>query len=111
MTKQSVVRAAAWILGSVLLLEGLALPEARAEVASALPPAPAGASSGPIAGGQTLGAGEVLLAAAPTASTTKKRRKRTTTRKRRKPAPLRLPAVTPYGIPRLNVKAAYVVDA
>jgi D-alanyl-D-alanine endopeptidase (penicillin-binding protein 7) len=111
MTKQPVLRAAAWILGSILLLEGSALPEARAQTVSALPPAPSGANSGPVTGGQTLASGEILLAAAPTASTTKKRRKRTTTRKRRKPAPLRLPAVTPYGIPRLNVKAAYVVDA
>ena len=32
-------------------------------------------------------------------------------RRRRHQAQLRLPAVTPYGIPRLHVKAAYVVDA
>jgi len=33
------------------------------------------------------------------------------TRRRHRQPPLRLPAVTPYGIPRLHVKAAYVVDA
>lgn len=32
-------------------------------------------------------------------------------RRRHRQPPLRLPAVTPYGIPRLHVKAAYVVDA
>jgi D-alanyl-D-alanine endopeptidase (penicillin-binding protein 7) len=112
MIQQPRIRAAALIVGSILLVEGSALTEARAEAIPPLPPAPAGASPGPVsAPGASLGAGagEVLLAAAPT--TTKKRRKRTRTRKRRKPAPLRLPAVTPYGIPRLHVKAAYVVDA
>ena len=46
-------------------------------------------------------------------STTKKKapRKRARVRRRRRSAPLRLPAVTPFGIPRLHVKAAYVEDA
>ena len=48
-------------------------------------------------------------------SSVKKTSKRTTTRRRttrrRSARAVRLPAVTPYGIPRLHVKAAYVVDA
>ena len=109
MLKQPVVRSAALVLGALFLMEGSALTEARGQgVDPALPASAGAASRAPSA--PTLGAGQVLLAAAPTASSTKKRRKRST-RKRRKPAPLRLPAVTPYGIPRLNVKAAYVVDA
>jgi len=39
------------------------------------------------------------------------RSSRTTRARRHRQAPLRLPEVTPYGIPRLHVKAAYVVDA
>lgn len=38
-------------------------------------------------------------------------RGRTARARRHRQAPLRLPEVTPYGIPRLHVKAAYVVDA
>jgi D-alanyl-D-alanine endopeptidase (penicillin-binding protein 7) len=45
------------------------------------------------------------------ATTKKAPRKRTRVRRRRRAAPLRLPAVTPFGIPRLHVKAAYVEDA
>ena len=50
---------------------------------------------------------------APTAGTAKRKRRSTRYRSRRRhaQAPLRLPAVTPYGIPRLHVKAAYVFDA
>ncbi|HSE63171.1 MAG TPA: hypothetical protein VLG15_06120, partial [Thermoanaerobaculia bacterium] len=102
------VRAAAIVLGSVLLMEGSGPLEAHAQALPATAPAPAGMPAG-----SSLGtAGQIVLAAAPTVATTKKRttRKRST-RRRRKPAPLRLPAVTPYGIPRLNVKAAYVIDA
>jgi D-alanyl-D-alanine endopeptidase (penicillin-binding protein 7) len=43
----------------------------------------------------------------PAKTATKKPRKR---RARRRASALRLPAVTAYGIPRLHVKAAYVVD-
>ena len=39
------------------------------------------------------------------------RRRGTRSRRRHRQPPLRLPAITPYGIPRLHVKAAYVVDA
>ena len=48
---------------------------------------------------------------ASTASTKSKSKSRVRTRHRRRPAPLRLPAVTAHGIPRLHVKAAYVEDA
>jgi len=45
-------------------------------------------------------------------TTSRARHFRSRTRARRhRQAPLRLPEVTPYGIPRLHVKAAYVVDA
>jgi serine-type D-Ala-D-Ala endopeptidase (penicillin-binding protein 7) len=45
-----------------------------------------------------------------TAHRTAKKKKRPP-RRRRRQATLRLPAITPYGIPRLHVKAAYVEDA
>jgi serine-type D-Ala-D-Ala endopeptidase (penicillin-binding protein 7) len=44
-------------------------------------------------------------------STAHRTTKRRPTRRRRRQATLRLPAITPYGIPRLHVKAAYVEDA
>jgi D-alanyl-D-alanine endopeptidase (penicillin-binding protein 7) len=44
-------------------------------------------------------------------TTTHRTTKRRPTRRRRRQATLRLPAITPYGIPRLHVKAAYVEDA
>jgi D-alanyl-D-alanine endopeptidase (penicillin-binding protein 7) len=53
-------------------------------------------------------AGEKLTAAR---SATSKRSRTKRARTRRRAAALRLPAVTPHGIPRLHVKAAYVVDA
>jgi D-alanyl-D-alanine endopeptidase (penicillin-binding protein 7) len=43
--------------------------------------------------------------------TGKAAKRRPRVRKRRRVAALRLPAITPYGIPRLHVKAAYVEDA
>lgn len=52
---------------------------------------------------------ETRLAAATSAKS--KSATRVRTRRRRRPAPLRLPAVTAHGIPRLHVKAAYVEDA
>ena len=111
MLTNATVRAAAIFLGSILVAEGSALPEARAQALPATAPAPTGAPL--TSSGASLGSGEILLAAAPTAASTTKPRtsRKRSTRKRRRPAPLRLPAVTPYGIPRLNVKAAYVIDA
>jgi serine-type D-Ala-D-Ala endopeptidase (penicillin-binding protein 7) len=50
--------------------------------------------------------GRARLSAA--AKTTRHRQR---VRRRRRVAMLRLPAITPYGIPRLHVKAAYVEDA
>jgi len=44
-------------------------------------------------------------------STAHRTTKRRPTRRRHRQATLRLPAITPYGIPRLHVKAAYVEDA
>lgn len=67
---------------------------------------------------QTVPAGEAFTGpektqVTPTATTAKRKRRSTRYRSRRRhaQAPLRLPAVTPYGIPRLHVKAAYVFDA
>lgn len=54
--------------------------------------------------------GTTVLASASTSSkksTTPRRRRRV---RRSRPQALRLPAVTQYGIPRLHVKAAYVID-
>jgi len=53
---------------------------------------------------------ETTVLAAATTSKAKSSAPRKRRRGRRRAAPLRLPAVTPYGIPRLHVKAAYVVD-
>jgi serine-type D-Ala-D-Ala endopeptidase (penicillin-binding protein 7) len=44
-------------------------------------------------------------------STSRVAKRRPRVRRRRRAAVLRLPAITPYGIPRLHVKAAYVEDA
>jgi len=41
----------------------------------------------------------------------KSTRRKSRIRRRRRVAQLRLPAITPYGIPRLHLKAAYVEDA
>jgi serine-type D-Ala-D-Ala endopeptidase (penicillin-binding protein 7) len=75
----------------------------------------------PIAGTATTGGGpEAPGVTAPeqqpvgpkvAASTTAKRSSRSRSRRRYRSRVLRLPAVTPYGIPRLHVKAAYVIDA
>ena len=81
------------IYGALALAAALLLDGAAASVAVASP-------------AQTAKTGTQL---ASTATTAKK--KAPPRRRRRRPAPLRLPAVTPYGIPRLHVKAAYVVDA
>jgi D-alanyl-D-alanine endopeptidase (penicillin-binding protein 7) len=63
---------------------------------------PAGA-----AGGVPAGPTQLVAATSAKQNPTPRRRRRA----RRRPAQaLRLPAVTPYGIPRLHVKAAYVVD-
>ncbi len=81
-------------LGLALLLEA----PAAGLAAEAVPAAGAGATT----------SGAVLLASAPAksgATTTKRKR-----RARRRAKTLNLPAVTPHGIPRLHVKAAYVVD-
>lgn len=92
MTQRNTTVSIALGLGLALILDGFAV-------------APAGAK--PSASGAATGAaGRTQLAAATVSKKPAPRR----TRRRRQP-PLRLPAVTPYGIPRLHVKAAYVVDA
>jgi len=85
-----------WVLGLAFLLE---TPSAAIAV-EALPAAGVGVVNG----------AETQLAAA-SFSTSKARVPRRHRRARRRPVQaLHLPAVTPYGIPRLHVKAAYVVD-
>jgi len=70
-------------------------------------PAAFAAPAAPVAGeGGSAKSATIELASAPATKSSSKPRKR---RRRRAPA-LRLPAVTAYGIPRLHVKAAYVVD-
>jgi D-alanyl-D-alanine endopeptidase (penicillin-binding protein 7) len=72
--------------------------------------APASPPSNPSAPGPPASrTGPVLAAASTTPARTTTRRRRVRRRYRRQT--LRLPAVTQYGIPRLHVKAAYVVDA
>jgi D-alanyl-D-alanine endopeptidase (penicillin-binding protein 7) len=60
------------------------------------------------AGGAAAGT-SVVSASAPTPAKSKPIHRRRRSR-RRSVQVLRLPAVTPYGIPRLHVKAAYVID-
>ena len=97
MISTALIRRLVWVVGLAFLLEtpGLAL-----------------AVETPAAGavGNDAKTGEV--ASATTSTTTAKRKTpRKRRRARRRPVQaLRLPAVTPYGIPRLHVKAAYVVD-
>lgn len=89
----------------------LAAPEAPATSQGALPatlPA-AAAPSGAVASAPPAPGGTAVLAAAETARPRRTGRKRT--RRRAPSQATRLPAVTPHGIPRLHVKAAYVVDA
>ena len=92
-------------LGIALLLEGVGVPAVEA---SSTPSDVAGsrtAASGISQPGSLAGLPQLASAAGSSRST------RPRARRRRRAAPLRLPAVTQYGIPRLHVKAAYVVDA
>ena len=108
MAKRNITVFIAAALGAVLVMDGIAAPTVEAKPSPPCIPAqegarvPSGSVSAP--GSRT---GNVQLAAA----TASKRSTRPRTRRRRRQPPLRLPAVTPYGIPRLHVKAAYVVDA
>jgi D-alanyl-D-alanine endopeptidase (penicillin-binding protein 7) len=65
------------------------------------------AESSPAAGEGMTASETVVLASAGSAKAAAPKKRR---RARRRSSTLRLPAVTPYGIPRLHVKAAYVVD-
>jgi D-alanyl-D-alanine endopeptidase (penicillin-binding protein 7) len=96
MTSIVSARRIALALGLALLLETPAAAGAT------------GAQQAVAAGGvrSTLAAQAAAPSPAPGSKTPRRRR-----RARRRPAQaLRLPAVTPYGIPRLHVKAAYVID-
>jgi D-alanyl-D-alanine endopeptidase (penicillin-binding protein 7) len=88
---------------------------AAPDPAATTPEAPAPAATAPVPKPLTAGATQAVRKAGQrhTASRYSSTRKKSTkrTRYRRKATPLRLPAVTQYGIPRLHVKAAYVVDS
>ncbi len=91
----------ALFLGLAILVDGVYAPAGEAGSAAA------GGRIQPAAGSvATQPAPGVQLAAATTAKKAPPKKRR-----RRRAAPLRLPAVTPHGIPRLHLKAAYVVDA
>src|SRR5437773_5218003 len=77
-------------LGIALLLEGAWVPAVDAQSTPAT--------------GDLRGLPQLASAA------TSNRAARPRPRRRRRPATLRLPAATQYGIPRLHVKADYVVD-
>src|SRR6266853_4958636 len=88
-------------LGIALLLEGAWVPAVDAQ---STPPDVAGAT-GIGQPGDLRGLPQLASAAGSSQAS------RPRPRRRRRAAVLRLPAVTQYGIPRLHVKAAYVVDA
>ena len=91
-------------LGIALLLEGAWVPAVDAQSTPADVAGSRSSSSVSQSGG--------LQGLPQLASTSgSKRSSRPRARRRRRAAVLRLPAVTQYGIPRLHVKAAYVVDA
>jgi len=95
-------------VGIALLIEGAWVPAVDAKSTPAEnATVPAGRSAAPGVGQSGSLAGLPQLASA--AGSKQSRRSRP--RRRRRQAPLRLPAITQYGIPRLHVKAAYVVDA
>ncbi|MGE5176244.1 MAG: D-alanyl-D-alanine carboxypeptidase family protein [Hyphomicrobiales bacterium] len=83
-------RRSALVLGTLLLF------------AAALAPSGARAASSASASSKRVSA---------TAATKSRSKKAVRSRPRRRSRTLRLPAVTPHGIPRLHVKAAYVEDA
>jgi len=105
-------------VGIALLAAGMSVsgvsyaetPEGAAAETAPPPPAASRATSGAVKSGATAGvvkAGRHLTKTRYASSRTATKR----THRRRQPAPLRLPAVTQYGIPRLHVTAAYVIDA
>ena len=108
MNRPRAARFVAYAVGAVLLIDGAHVTLAQTDPT----PVPASDALAPEAA-------TVPTAPAPTeppsVSAVKKpaakRGTRRRTTRRRRPAPIRLPAVTPYGIPRLHVKAAFVFDA
>jgi len=80
-------------------------PASPAAPVSPIPAVPASPSPGVAEGPKSPAAQVSTPKRATTAKKTTARRSR-----RRRQAPLRLPAVNQYGIPRLHVKAAYVID-
>ena len=100
-------------IGLALCLLATEAPFASAAPAAGEPgpsPTPAPATpAAPIAQPAPSAPGPVRAAGKRTPARPASRRHRVRRRYRR--VTLRLPAVTPYGIPRLHVKAAYVVDA
>jgi len=91
-------RRIAWVLGMAFLLE---TPLAALAVET-LPAAGVGTG--------TANRAQTTELAAASSSTAKSKRPRRRRARRRRVQALRLPAVNQYGIPRLHVKAAYVLD-
>ena len=109
MNRPRATRFVAFAIGAVLLIDGAQVTSAQTD------PTPVPATEALAPGATATPAPPPASAQPPSVSSVKKSSaKKTTTRKRsrrRRPAAIRLPAVTPYGIPRLHVKAAYVFDA
>ena len=105
MTRRNRVFCIVLTLGFALLLEGAWVSGVDAQE----PVGTAPSGGGPEAPGVTTPAQP--SSGTKVAPTTTAKRSRHRTRRRRRAQPLRLPAVTQYGIPRLHVKAAYVIDA
>ena len=96
-------------LGVSLSLAGSAVPGAQARPNPPCVPAQEGAREG-VANGPGSTSGDTRISAGKTQLAAARRYAPRTRRRHRRP-PLRLPAVTQYGIPRLHVTAAYVIDA
>src|SRR6266849_4915085 len=105
MTKQYKAFAIALTLGIALLLDGAWVQTVEAQVPPSTDPA---TSAGP----PPDAAVSVPGSRVPRIATASRGRRAGRFRGRRRyRQALRLPAITQYGIPRLHVKAAYVVDA
>jgi len=110
MRKQVTYICAVLGLGVSLSLAGSAVPGAEARPNPPCVPAQEGAREG-VANGPGSTSSETRISASKTQLAAARRSTTPRTRRRHRQPPLRLPAVTQYGIPRLHVTAAYVIDA
>jgi D-alanyl-D-alanine endopeptidase (penicillin-binding protein 7) len=118
MNRPVAARFFAFALGTVLVLDGTGVTSAQTVPApvsaeDALKAPAAEPAAPPPATPEAAPTPAPAKQPASVSSVKKTTAKRTTARRRRSRGSraVRLPAVTPYGIPRLHVKAAYVVDA